>query len=138
MNALLVLVFITFTATAHAHHVNGHTAPNFEACENVQIAILNKDNRPYWSPLQSDRVASCYESLRLFSQKATPKMINTFTEEYEGQILFFDTNEAFANFIHANTDEYAPEAEVSPVSYKSQLSIISPVEPKQLFGGVFQ
>ncbi len=139
MKTLFTLLFVSFATTAHAHHIEGHEMPSFEACENVFIAVLNKDNLPYWAPTpQAGNVSGCYEDLRIFSQKATPKMINQFVEEYEGQIRFFDNNVEFAGFIQQNQSNFEPSAEATPVSFGSQISVITPTQPGQLFNGLFQ
>lgn len=139
MKTLFTLLFVSFATNAHAHHIEGHEMPSFEACENVFIAVLNKDNLPYWAPTpQAGNVSGCYEDLRIFSQKATPKMINQFVEEYEGQIRFFNSNVEFAGFIQQNQPNFEPSAEITPVSFGSQISVITPTQPGQLFNGIFQ
>ena len=139
MKTLFTLLFVSFATAAHAHHIEGHEMPTFEACENVMIAVLNKDNLPYWAPTpQVGNVAGCYEDLRIFSQKATPKMINQFVEEFEGQIRFFDNNVDFAGFIQQNEQNFEPSAQVTPVNFGSQISVLTPVKPGQLFDGLFQ
>lgn len=143
MKTLFTLLFVSFATTAHAHHIEGHEMaaemPSFEACENVMIAVLNKDNLPYWAPTpQVGNIAGCYEDLRIFSQKATPKMINQFVEEYEGQIRIFNTDVEFAGFIQQNQPNFEPSAEATPVSFGSQISVITPNQPGKLFNGLFQ
>ena len=139
MKTLLTLLFVSFSITAHAHHIEGHEMPTFEACENVSIAVLNKDNLPYWAPTpQVGNVAGCYEELRIFSQKATPRMINQFEQEFEGQIRFFDNNVDFAGFIQENAPNVEPTAQVTHASFVSQITVISPNQPAKLFDGLFQ
>ncbi len=139
MKTLFTVLFVSLSVTAHAHHIEGHEMPTFEACEDVQIAVLNKYNLPYWAPTpQTGNVSGCYEQLKIFSQKATPKMINQFVEEFEGQIQFFDNDVEFAGFIQQNEINHEPTAEVIPVNFGSQISVIKPNQPRQLFNGVFQ
>jgi hypothetical protein len=139
MKTFFTLLVISFSLTAHAHHSDNHEMPTFEACENVFLAILNRDNLPYWAPFpQAGNVSKCYEDVRIFSQRATPKMINTFVEEYQGQIQIFDNNVDFANFIQANEPDFNPSAQVTPTSFESQISVITPIQPGQLFDGLLQ
>lgn len=140
MKSLIVSLIAIFSIYAHAHHTENHEMPSFESCEQVSMAFLNKRNQPYWVPQPTNNnldIQSCYKDLQIFAQKATPKMINVFENEYQGQIRIFDNDEDFANFIYENDPSYTPEALTTPVSFQTNTPVIN-TNTAQLFEGLFE
>jgi hypothetical protein len=143
MKTFFFVIIAAFMFPAHAHHTQNHEdLPSFESCESVgAMALLNKDNQPYWADSSnSEAIQSCYEDLKIFSNKATPKMIHQFENEYEGQIRIFNSDIEFVEFIQENQQNFAPAAQViDNVNFNSptQINVITPSKAA-LFNGVFQ
>lgn len=143
MKTFFFAIIAAFMFPAHAHHVQNHEGmPSFESCESVgTMALLNKDNQPYWAnSSNSEAIQSCYEDLKVFSNKATPKMIHQFESEYEGQIRIFNSDIEFVEFIQENEQNFMPAAtQVDKGSFgtPTQINIISPAKAV-LFNGAFQ
>lgn len=140
MKSLLISLIAIFTIHAHAHHTENHELPSFESCERVSMAFLNKRNQPYWVPQSVNNtldIQSCYKDLQVFAQKATPKMINVFESEFQGQIRIFDNDEDFANFINENDPSFTPEALVTPVTFEVNTPAIT-TDTAKLFEGLFE
>lgn len=143
MKTFFFAIIAAFMFPAHAHHTQSHEgAPAFESCESVgAMAVLNKDNRPYWTnSSNSEAIKSCYEDLKAFFNKATPKMIYQFENEYEGQIRIFNNDIEFVEFIQENQQNFKPDANVidnANFSAPTQINVITPSKAA-LFNGVFQ
>lgn len=104
------------------------------------MAFLNKRNQPYWVPQPVNNnhdIQSCYKDLQVFAQKATPKMINAFENDFQGQIRIFDNDNDFANFIYENDPSFTPEALITPVSFQSNTPAIN-TDTAKLFEGLFE
>jgi hypothetical protein len=139
MKTILTTLFTVLTLNAQAQYIESHEMPNFEACENIQyMAVLNKDNRPYWvmEPADARDVEACYENVKIFVTKATPDMIHLLQREYDGQIRIFDNDVDFSEFVEENSYETASGV-FEKAAFNSQISPILPNTAK-LFDGVLQ
>lgn len=79
----------------------------FATCEHVsEMAILAKDNIPYWTNNRNSHVQSCYADIKEFLLVATAEDIAQFNTEFEGQLVICTTDMDFAQYVtEKKTDE---------------------------------
>ena len=86
-------------------------ALDFSACEMAQpIALLAKDNRPYWSgqDVSATERRFCYETLKTFADSATADDIVQLEEAFDGQVRIITNDDEFAAFINSNSPASLP------------------------------
>jgi hypothetical protein len=103
----------------------------FAACEQVsEMAVLAKDNIPYWTNNRNTNVESCYSDIKEFISAATSEDIAQFNSEFEGQIVICTTDTDFAHYV---TEKKSDEQKfIIPISSQNSLTpVIKPsVTPK--------
>lgn len=125
MTKLLFAIIVTMSATAA--HASGEM---FEACEHVSdMAVLAKDNVPFWSNNRNANVQACYSDIQEFLDVATDEQIAQFNAEYAGQIAIYSTDSAFAEHIVAKKNG-APAFQINVPASQSLTPVIKPFAPQ--------
>lgn len=107
------LFFISSTSNAQ------DTQDVFAACEEVsEMAILAKDNVPFWTTNRNSAVQSCYEDIKEFLIEASAEDMNQFNTEYTGQIVIYTSDIDFANHIRAKAQPAKKYSFPIPASQK--------------------
>lgn len=98
----------------------------FATCEHVtDMAVLAKDNVPYWTANRNSNVQSCYADVKEFIAVATADEIAQFNAEYAGQIVIFATDADFAQ--HVSSKKSHEQAFVIPMSVDNNITpVIKP------------
>jgi hypothetical protein len=118
---LIIVLIIALQFNFVSAQENTQPTGDADVCENViPMAVLTKDNMPYWSdtnaPLQSK--IACYDSLKFVANNASREDLNQIEDEYEGKIRFFSNDRDFAQFIKEHqTHPSAFVVEASTTSY---------------------
>lgn len=124
MTKLLITIFIT--ATSFAAHANTEM---FTACEHISdMAVLAKDNVPYWTENRNSNVQACYSDIEEFLAVATDEQVAQFNAEYEGQIVIYATDVEFAKHITAKKGAHSFEINVPGMN--SLTPVIKPFAPQ--------
>jgi hypothetical protein len=123
---IAIIASLAFSMTAHAGEM-------FSECEEVeQMAVLAKDNTPFWS---KEKVAhmyakSCYEDIKEFIVVASEEDIQQFNEEYQDQIVIFSNDADFARFVVSKKESNQNFAVEATTGSKGLTPVIQPIVPK--------
>lgn len=111
MTKILVAAIMTvFTVSASASEM-------FSACEEVsEMAILAKDNVPFWTANRNSKVNSCYSDIKEFLAEASMEEVAQFNSEYEGQITIYANDSDFAQHIKSKHTEALTFAIPAPIN----------------------
>lgn len=125
MTKLLITIIVSMSATAA--HASGEM---FEACEHVSdMAVLAKDNVPFWSENRNSNVQACYSDIEEFLAVATAAQVEQFNAEYAGQIAIYSTDVDFAAHIAAKKTG-GPVFEIKMPAVNSLTPVIKPYAPQ--------
>ncbi len=118
---------IIITVSGFAAHANNEM---FSACEHVSdMAVLAKDNVPFWSENRNSNVQACYSDIEEFLAVATEEQVAQFNEEYAGQISIYSTDIDFAAHITAKK-KGAQTFEIKVPATGSLVPVIKPFAPQ--------
>lgn len=129
MKVLIALTLAFGFSTAHAEE----EIMNLAACAAVTpIAVLAKDNMPYWSESQDlAEKSACYNALKAIAQDATVDQIAELEEAFDGQVRILTNDIEFADFVKANKTVSASSPEYV---VESAVETLTPVyKPKAIF-----
>lgn len=124
---------LTITLLVSMFAISAHANDMFATCEHVSdMAILAKDNIPYWTANRNTNVQSCYADIKEFIAVATPEDIAQFNAEFEGQIVIHTTDVDFAQYVTAKKTH--EQAFVIPTStHESLTPVIKPASAPKFF-----
>ncbi len=130
MKALFFALITTLSVSANAHHTDLHNAV-IDACASVApVAILAKDNMPFWSQSKdTEEKMNCYETLKTMIEQATDEQIIGTEAAFNGTLKFCGNDQEYARFIkenRVNNNEFTVEA-------AAQDSMTPVFKPKQYF-----
>lgn len=122
MKAIIALVIALSALAAHAENDN-----NFTHCEKVEaMAVLAKDNLPYWAQVKNAAAQNCYIAVTQLINEGTDDQIVHFQIEHNNNIRVFKTDEEFAGFIQAHSDDYVPFT-INYPEYPTDIPVVTPV-----------
>ena len=117
-----------FIATLTAFQAFGSDEFDFTPCEPVEaIALLAKDNMPYWAKGEAPSKAACYQVLKAFAAVATSDDVTVLEEAYEGRVRIFADDLSFAQFIQEQ--QGANSFQVDAMKPQSLLPVFQPNVP---------
>ncbi|MCC6138778.1 MAG: hypothetical protein IT287_09105 [Bdellovibrionaceae bacterium] len=101
----------------------------FSACEEVSnMAVLAKDNVPFWTADRNSNVKPCYSDIKSFIAQASMEDVAQFNAEYNGQITIYANDSEFAEHITNSKSENLTFAIPAPIN-KSLTPVIKPNAP---------
>ena len=116
------------------------TEVDFEPCTRIlSLAILNKDNSPYWAqqPSEAADVIACYNSVRTFSKDASEDEIANLENAFGGRIRIFHSDADFGQYLEDvgfEADVTVEESEVVSTQFPS----FTPYSQTTLFRSVIK
>lgn len=124
-----VTLTVLMTVFASVSYANTNSTDMFATCEHVSdMAVLAKDNVPFFTANRNSNVKSCYADIKEFVAVASADEVAQFNAEYDGQIVIYTTDAEFA--AHVTSQKSEAQAFVMPsAKFDSLTPVIKPFAP---------